>query len=909
MTPASFPVACLRGVTHRYGHIIALYALNLEVPRGRLVGFIGPDGVGKSTVLGLLCGVRKVQVGEVEVLAGNMRKTRTRARLCGRIAYLPQGLGRNLYSTLSVYENIDFFGRLFGQETAERERRIAELLESTGLAPFRDRPAGNLSGGMKQKLGLCCSLMHDPDLLVLDEPTTGIDPLSRRQFWELIARLRSRRPGLSVVAATAYMKEAERFEWLVALDGGKVVATGTPGEIKSRTSAQSLEEAFVTLLPPGRSAARRVLVIPPRSRDHEVAIEARNLTRRFGDFTAVDHVSFHIERGEIFGFIGSNGCGKTTTMKMLTGLLPVSDGEARLFGRVPNPRDLETRRRVGFMSQSFSLYAELTVRQNLELHARLFHLPSGQIAQRIDQMTTRFGLAGFVDHLPPALPLGIRQRLSLAVAMIHEPDTLILDEPTSGVDPIARDDFWRLLIDLSRDAGVTIFLSTHFMNEAERCDRVALMHEGKVLAQGSPVELARSRGADTLEEAFISYLSGPAAGQKPHSGARREVEYQGAPAGRPAARRQLFRGERLWAYARREAVELLRDRIRLAFALLAPALLMVVLGYGISLDVERVSYAVLDRDQSPESRTYLENFSGSRYFTEHGPIRGEAEMERRLREGEVRLAIEIPPRFGRDLKSERRPEVGIWVDGSMPFQADTSRGYVEGVDDNYLADLTRRGDSEIPVQVETRFRYNQDFKSAFALVPGDIMLLLMLIPAMLTALGVVREKELGSITNFYATPVTRLEFLLGKQLPYVVIALIEFASLVVLAIWLFDVPLKGSAAALLAGAILYVSASTGLGLLVSRFVRTQIAAIFATAIITMIPASEFSGWLTPASSLIGSARWVGATFPSSYFQRISVGAFTKALGWQGLSLDLAALFAFVVVFLLASVMLLDKQEA
>jgi ribosome-dependent ATPase len=288
-------------------------------------------------------------------------------------------------------------------------------------------------------------------------------------------------------------------------------------------------------------------------------------------------------------------------------------------------------------------------------------------------------------------------------------------------------------------------------------------------------------------------------------------------------------------------------------------------------------------------------------------------MEWRLRQGDIRIAIEVPPSFGRELKSGRRPEIGVWLDGAMPFQADTAQAYVEGVNEIYLGDLSqhelRRAPQQVPAEAAIRFRYNQDFESAFAMVPGDIMLLMMLIPAMLTALGVVREKELGSITNFYATPVTKLEFVLGKQLPYVVIALVEFASLVVLAVWLFAVPLKGSVGALLTGATLYVMASTGLGLLISIFVRTQIAAIFATAIITMIPASQFSGWLTPLSSLTGTARWMGVAFPSSYFQRISLGTFTKALGFGSLVVDFAALAGFVVVFLLASVILLDKQEA
>src|SRR5262245_53841160 len=455
-----------------------------------MIGLIGPEGVGKSTLLGMLAGVRQIQVGEVEVLGGNIADAQFRKAVSGRIAYLPQGLGKNLYPTLSIFENADFFGRLFGQSREERDWRIDDLFASTDLLPFKQRPAGKLSGGMKQKLGLCCSLIHDPDLLILDEPTTGVDPLARRQFWELIDRIRIRRPTMSVLVATAYMDEAEGFEWLVAMNAGKVLTTGTPAEVRERTGEPTLEKAFIKLLPEEAKIGHKEPVITPLVPSGGApAIEATGLTQRFGTFTAVDHVNFKIEKGEIFGFLGSNGCGKTTTMKMLTGLLPPTEGTALLFGEPVKGGDVESRRRVGFMSQAFSLYTELTVRQNRMLHARLFDLPEERQEPRVEELLTDFDLHGVADTLAEALPLGIRQRLSLAVAVLHEPEVLILDEPTSGVDPVARDGFWELLIRLSREKGVTIFLSTHFMNEAERCDRMSMMHAGKVLAQGPPAEL------------------------------------------------------------------------------------------------------------------------------------------------------------------------------------------------------------------------------------------------------------------------------------------------------------------------------------------------------------------------------------------------------------------------------------
>jgi ribosome-dependent ATPase len=299
------PVARLESVTQIYPRASALDSVSVEVPAGCMVGLIGPDGVGKSTLLSIVAGARRIQSGRVFVLGGDMADAGHRAAVCPRIAYMPQGLGRNLYPDLSVRENVEFFGRLFGQSRSEREWRIAELLDSTGLAPFAGRPAKKLSGGMKQKLGLCCSLIHDPDLLILDEPTTGVDPLSRRQFWELIERIRSRRTGMSVIVATAYMEEAEQFDSLVAMNAGRVLATGSPADLKRNTHSKSVEDAFIAFLPEEVRAGHKALEIPPRAViGGEPVIAARDLTRRFGDFTAVDRVSFTIERGEIFGFLG-----------------------------------------------------------------------------------------------------------------------------------------------------------------------------------------------------------------------------------------------------------------------------------------------------------------------------------------------------------------------------------------------------------------------------------------------------------------------------------------------------------------------------------------------------------------------------------------------------------------------------
>jgi ribosome-dependent ATPase len=596
--------------------------------------------------------------------------------------------------------------------------------------------------------------------------------LSRRQFWELIDRIRLRRPGMSVIVATAYMEEAERFDWLLAMNEGKVLATGSPAALKAQMHARSVEDAFVALLQPGAIRdGRDRLEVPPRRIMHgEPVITARALTRRFGDFTAVDRVSFTIESGEIFGFLGSNGCGKTTTMKMLTGLLAPSEGEALLFGQPLDASDINARRRVGYMSQSFSLYTELTVRQNLELHARLFHLPPHKATARLADLVASFSLEDYLDQETSELPLGIRQRLSLAVAVVHEPEMLILDEPTSGVDPLARDYFWQLLIDLSRNHGVTIFVSTHFMNEAERCDRVSLMDSGRVLATDTPQNLIKARGVATLEDAFISYLQAAA---EP-SVAEGEAEPVPASEGggpveeAPAPWRRAFSWQRLGAYTIRETTELLRDPIRLGFALFGTVFLMVVFGFGISTDVNNLTFAVMDHDQSHESRAYLEELRGSAYFTEQPPLADYGDIEKRLKSGEIKAAIEIPPGFGRDLSAGRPVWIGAWVDGSMPYRAETIRGYLEAMHQLYLSDpavKTTRAQAAAPADIEIRFKYNQSFESVYAMVPISMSLMQALFPAILMAVAVVREKELGSITNLYVTPARRIEFLLGKQCP------------------------------------------------------------------------------------------------------------------------------------------------
>jgi ribosome-dependent ATPase len=530
-------------------------------------------------------------------------------------------------------------------------------------------------------------------------------------------------------------------------------------------------------------------------------------------------------------------------------------------------------------------------------------------------LVERFGLREHMNVLATSLPLGMRQRLSLAVAVIHEPEMLILDEPTSGVDPVARDEFWELLIELSRRDRVTIFISTHFMNEALRCDRISLMHAGQVLVYDEPQHLVEAKGASSLEEAFIGYLE-DAIGEPNDEGTDVELtEKTSGLANSETKKRNLhgFSLNRLLAYSFLETIQVIRDPVRLAFSFLGSAILLIVIAYGISLDVEDLTYAVLDLDRTPQSRQYLSNFEGSRYFVEKPELHSKDELERRLRSNDITLAIEIPPGFGRDLKKGEIPSVSAWIDGANTTRAGTIEGYVTGGHVRYITQLATEAGIDISalskVTLEPRFRYNPSFETIYSMGPKTPAMLLLLFPAILMAVSMAREKEIGTITNFYVTPTSRFEFLVGKQLPYIAIGMVNFVILTLLVVYLLQVPLKGSLLGLSIGTLLYVIAATGFGLLISSATKSQVAAVFATTILSLLPTMVFSGLIQPTSTLEGGGRIVGSLWPATYYMHLSVAAFTKGLGLSDLTADLFILAAFGPVFVVIAAVFLKKQES
>ena len=569
------PALRLEGVRRSFrsgkGVVVAVDGVTASAARGAVTGLIGPDGAGKTTLMRLIAGLLRADAGRVEALGIDV--ARDPLAVQARIGYMPQRFG--LYEDLSVRQNLDLYADLQGVPADERPARYAELMHMTALGPFAGRRAGQLSGGMKQKLGLACTLVHPPDLLLLDEPTVGVDPVSRRELWQIIDHL-TRVSKATVLFSTAYLDEAERCDAVLLIHEGKLLGGGPPGVFTAELAGRSFfasadvgrrrlqerlarapgvidtviqgsrvrvvtaaptppaaaalasdlpgltfaptpprfEDAFVARLraldPGAPPAAAPAAPSPAAASPAEDVIAVRRLTRRFGDFVAVNDVSFHVARGEIFGLLGANGAGKSTTFRMLCGLLPPSGGSLRVAGFDLRKAAASARGRIGYMAQKFSLYSDLSVERNLRFFSSVYRLFGERQRRRIDWAVAEFDLASQMSATARDLPLGFNQRLALACALMHEPDILFLDEPTSGVDPLARRDFWRRINALA-ESGVTVMVTTHFMEEAEYCDRLAIMAQGRVLTAGAPEAIkaaarTEARPDPTMEDAFIAVI-------------------------------------------------------------------------------------------------------------------------------------------------------------------------------------------------------------------------------------------------------------------------------------------------------------------------------------------------------------------------------------------------------------------
>ena len=500
----------VHNLTRRFDDLTAVDGLDLEIPEGELFGLVGSDGAGKTTTLRMLTGILDPHGGELRVLGQAFPDGAERVK--GEVGYMSQRFG--LYPDLSVAENIAFYADIFGVTGTERRERTARLLAFSGLAPFSARLAGRLSGGMKQKLGLCCALIHKPRLLLLDEPTNGVDPLSRRDFWRILRELHAE--GVTIVVATAYLDEAGRCDRVGLIHDGRLIACGTPAELTDNGSV-SLEELVIGRIGPSTPLRKPWLesrietpydsrlvsgVEPP-------AVVLDRLTKRFDSFTAVDSVSLSVPRGQIFGFLGPNGAGKSTTIRMLCGILEPTSGSGSVAGFDIATQPERIKENIGYMSQRFSLYEDLTVDENIAFYGGIYRIPAPRMKERAEWVVGMAGLSGRRNSRAGELSGGWRQRLALGCAILHEPAIVFLDEPTSGVDPLSRRAFWELIRGMAAD-GMTVFVTTHYMDEAEYCDRLALIYRGELAAVGTPLELKQGRVQGgvlpTLEDVFIGLI-------------------------------------------------------------------------------------------------------------------------------------------------------------------------------------------------------------------------------------------------------------------------------------------------------------------------------------------------------------------------------------------------------------------
>jgi ABC-type multidrug transport system ATPase subunit len=476
------PIISFRNVSKKYKKNYSLQEINLDVIPSEITGIIGPDGSGKSTLLKICSGVLSYE-GTAMFMNTDLRKNSESAKR--HLGFMPQGIGLNLYMDLSVDENVNFFAAIKNVPDSKRDQLKNKLFEATGLTPFKDRLAKHLSGGMKQKLGICCSVISNPDVLLLDEPSTGVDPLSRRQLWELLNGFITE-TGTTLIMATSYMDEAERCHSIRFLHEGKIIFSGNPEQLMSEE--KDLEKAFFDILLEGKELP--VYDVPFHaniSADDSAAINIDGVSKYFGSFKAVDNVSLSVKKGEIFGFLGPNGAGKTTLLKCILALHKPEQGYINILGMESGSAELK--KIIGYMSQVFSLYGDLTVKENIELYGTLYEIDRKSFKERMKWVIEVSGLVGMKNTIVNRLPLGIKQRLALGCSTLNLPSVLILDEPTAGVDPVARKSFWQLIRALSNKLGMTVIVTTHNLVEADYCDRIAIMNEGRIIAVDTPDNL------------------------------------------------------------------------------------------------------------------------------------------------------------------------------------------------------------------------------------------------------------------------------------------------------------------------------------------------------------------------------------------------------------------------------------
>ena len=956
------------GLTKRFAPAAApaIDDLTSQVSTGRVTGLVGPDAAGKTTLLRLFAGLLLPTQGRLTVCG--VDPAVDLARLRQDVSYMPQRFG--LYEDLSVAQNLKLYADLCNVTGSERDQAFEKLLAFTDLARFTNRLAGNLSGGMKQKLGLACALIRKPRLLLLDEPSVGVDPISRRELWKMVYELVDE--GIGVVWSTSYLDEAERCADVLLLSEGKLLYSGPPKELTRRVAGRSFlvsgaslagrkllaqaikrpdvldgviqgssvrlvmrknarapsardlgaadlkiepvpprfEDAFVDLLGGAPKEESALAGSPSKSQtpsagnrgtsnggaaadsNRQPVVEADGLTKTFGDFTAADDISFQIGRGEIFGLLGPNGAGKSTTFKMMCGLLKPTAGSARVIGLDLYAAAGAARAQLGYMAQKFSLYGDLSVRQNLACFSGIYGLSGARRSEAMARVVAAFKLEPYLDSNSSELPLGFKQRLALACATMHDPAVLFLDEPTSGVDPLTRREFWSH-INAMVERGVTVMVTTHFLDEAEYCDRIGLVYRGRVIAEGSPDELkdrvrSDERTEPSLEDAFISLVEEfdrnegrtPDAAAQPSVMPRDALDHkQTTP---PAPQSQESRAgmtlppgparlRRMIALVRKEGLQILRDPSSFLIAGALPLLLLLVYGFGVSLDLRRVPIGLVVEQPSPETDSFVASFRNSRYF-EGRVVHHRAAVVDDLVSGQIKGIVVLAADFSERLGRGETAPIQVLVDGSDPNTAGLVASYVQLLWVNWLqqesvslSGLVNRPRAAPLISTEPRFWFNPELDSHYALLPGAVAIILTLIGTLLPSLVVAREWERGTMEALLTTQVTPLDLLVGKIVPYFLLGQMALVLSVGVTVFGFGVPFRGSLLALFAISSAYLAVTLALGLLISTVAKNQFAASQGALIVGFLPAFLLSGYIFEIDSMPAPLRLLTSLLPPRYY--------------------------------------------
>lgn len=946
----------VENICKNFGNTCALNNLSASIPSSCVVTLVGPDSAGKTTFLRLLAGLMSPTKGKIEILSLDRQDKKNDFSF---ISYMPQKFG--LYEDLSVLENLNLYADIKNVHKEKRKKEFDRLLSFTSLAPFTSRLAGKLSGGMKQKLGLACALLGDPKLLLLDEPGVGVDPISRRELWDMVQELSQ---NISVIWATAYMDEAEKSDYVLMLSEGKLLYEGRPQEwikeLKNRTyydlysknkmkgvnlntwikqtvdtwikhedtldvlvqgskirilfkeyasipsglvqAKANLEDAYMDCI--GGIDKNPSIYLHPAfdmtnnttDSEESFAVKADTLTKMYGSFAAAKDISFSVSKGEIFGLLGPNGAGKSTTFKMLCGLSSPSSGFCSIHNISVTREPEKARSSLGYMAQKFSLYGDLTVQQNIDFIAHLYTIEAKISAQRAELLLKALDLEKYKNSPTHALPLGYKQRLSLLCATLHNPKVLFLDEPTSGVDTRTRREFWKHIQALTT-RNVAVIVTTHFMEEAEYCDEIVLISQGRIIAKGAPDDIKRAKTSKslqdpTLEDAFIAYLEEEESGENtrdkqslvvstPQEKEEQENKDKAHTHDFLSTNTYLLWWSMLFALIKKEGKQVLRDPSSYIVAFILPFIFLLFFGYAISLDTGIIKLSVLSEEQGEYSQSLiLELYQSPNFNIEVLSHREEAYSL--INQGKSSALLVLSEDFEKNILRQEPIPLQLIIDATEPNNAQQVELFTQSIVTSWFNRIKNDNLIHIqsPLNVESITWYNNTANSRWALVPGSITVIMTMIGTLLTSLVITREWERGTMEMLFASPVSRAQIFISKFIPYYLLAMLSLFLCTFAGVYLFEVPFRGSILALLLLSTAFLLPALGQGLLISSVFKSQFPAAMLGFLTGLLPALILSGLLFDINSMSPFIRWVTNLIPAKYFLVVSQTAFLTGDIWE-----------------------------